>query len=115
MKKIIQSSLVLGILFMLSSFSHISEGDVIGTYGVSKSDPSGIELIINENNRFAYKDFSNPSKQIAVTGTWEFKNGHILLTTDNSEIDFHNKWKIVQDGTVAKSRKGVSFYTLIKK
>ena len=74
-----------------------------------------IELTLNKDKTFTYQDLSNSSKQINVRGNWEVKNNTIFLKNAESAFPFHHKWKITQKGTVAKSRKGMSFYTLHKK
>lgn len=101
-------------LLTLVSFTAEPAQPYIGTYGVSQDDPSAIQLTLREDATFAYQDFSNPAQPIDVTGSWEVKNKHILLTSTDSDRSFHTKWKIVKDGMVAKSRKGITFYTLAK-
>jgi hypothetical protein len=115
MKKIIQTTFITGVLLTLFSFTIKSEFNFAGTYGVTANDPSAIELKLNEDKSFTFKDFSNPEKQIDVKGNWEIKNNQVHLKNYNSEFSFHTKWKILNDGTVAKSRKGLTFYTLCKK
>ena len=116
MKKIIQTSVIAIILLTLFSFvPRITELDFTGSYGVADNDPARIELILNSDNTFIYKDLSNSAKQINVKGNWKMKNNKIFLISPNSEFSFHTKWKISKDGLVAKSRKGITFYTLTKK
>ena len=102
-------------LITLQSFTTSFDSNLIGTYGVSKNDPSKIQLVLSENNTFTYQDFSNPNKKINVSGTWTIKRNHVVLTATNSETAFHNKWKIDSTGKVATSRKGLTFYSLAKK
>ena len=115
MKRIIQTPLIIIIFLILSSFTRVTELDCVGTYGVSENDPARIELTLNKNKIFAYQDLSNPAKQINVTGNWEVNKKKILLKNYDSEFFFHTKWKIAEDGMVAKSRNGMTFYRLIKK
>lgn len=115
MKRIIQTSLIAGALLTLFSFTNSAELDFAGTYGVSVKDRVEIELQLNEDKTFAYKDLSNPSKPINVKGDWTVKNNTILLQNYDSEFSFHLKWKIVKDGMVAKSRNGLAFYSLSRK
>lgn len=115
MRKIIQAPFIVIILLTLFSFTGITELDFVGTYGVSENDPARIELTLNKDKTFTYKDLSNPAKPIDVKGNWSVKNNEILLKNYDSEFSFHTKWKIMKDGMVAKSRKGMTFYTLIKK
>jgi hypothetical protein len=115
MKSILQTSLFAAILLTLSSFVNHKTADFIGVYGVSENDLSGIELTLNGDRTFTYKDFSNPSKKIDTHGNWELKNNHIRLVNFTSEYSFHSKWKIIKEGMAAKSRKGLTFYTLSKK
>ena len=115
MKNTIQIAFIAALLFILSSFINSTSSGFTRVYGVSENDPSAIELTLNEDKTFTYKDFSNPSKKIDVKGNWELKNKHIHLVNYNSEYSFHAKWKIVKDGMVAKSRKGMTFYSLERK
>lgn len=114
MKKLIQTTFITGVLFALFAFSFPSASIFVGTYGVSANDPAVIELKLNEDMTFTFKDLSNPAKQIDTKGQWEIKNDVILLKKHDSEFPFHTKWKIMNDGKVAKSRKGLTFYTLSK-
>ncbi len=115
MKKLIKTSFIIGALFTMLSFASVSESDFTGVYGVSENDPTNIELVLNKDQTFTYKDFSNLTKKIDVTGNWELKNKHIVLKNYTSEFSFHTKWKITKEGMIAKSRKGITFYTLVKK
>lgn len=113
--KIIKTSFFTGVLLMLFSFTNTSEENFSGTYGVSENDPVIIELILNENKTFTYKDFSNSTQKIDVKGDWEVENNQVVLKNYDTKNSIHSKWKIVKDGMVAKSRKGLTFYTLVKK
>lgn len=103
------------LLFVLMSFSMVSStSNFVGTYGVTPDNPNVIELTLKEDFSFTYKDFTNPQKKIDTQGKWTVKNGVVLLKPQSSAFSFHHKWKINEDGTVAKSRKGMTFYTLMK-
>tara|TARA_R110002049_G_scaffold219020_1_gene390738 strand:+ start:591 stop:938 length:348 start_codon:yes stop_codon:yes gene_type:complete len=112
MKTSIQLSLVLLIFSLCSAFTNLKNDGLNVTYGVSKSDPSQIELKLNADYTFTYQDFSNTAQKIAVNGTYQIKNHQIQLISKDKEINYHNKWKISNDHKTAKSRKGLSFYTL---
>jgi hypothetical protein len=114
MKKLIKTPFIVILLLTLFSFTRITELDFVGTYGASENDPARIELRLNKDKTFTYKDLSNPDKQIDVKGNWEAKNNEILLKNYDLEFSFHTKWKISEDGMIAKSRKGMTFYTLGK-
>jgi hypothetical protein len=113
MKHVLNVSLIL-VIFASLSFTKASGGYLTGIYGVSKNDPSKIELTLNDDHTFRYQDFSNPAKRIDVSGKWELKGKFVILKNTTVSGSFHNKWKISQDGVVAKSRKGMTFYTLNK-
>jgi uncharacterized protein (DUF2147 family) len=114
MQKVIKSISVAAFLLVLMSLTKAPNANFIGTYGVSDSNPNKIELTLNADHTFTYKDFSNAEKQIDVQGNWEAKNDVVTLTNYTSDFSFHNKWKIKMEGKVAKSRKGMTFYTLVK-
>ena len=114
MQKLIKTLSFTAFLFVFMSFTKAPNADFIGTYGVSDSNPNKIELTLNADQTFSYKDFSNAEKQIDVQGNWELKNNVVTLKNYTSDFSFHHKWKIKMDGKVAKSRKGMTFYTLVK-
>lgn len=112
MKKILQT-IVLA-LFVAVSFGFTSPAgnglDV--SYGVSADDPSHISLRLHEDFTFEYQDLSDTQQKIIIEGTYELKNNRVTLEALDSSISFHDTWKISEDGTAARSRKGLTFYTL---
>jgi hypothetical protein len=115
MTKLLKISLVSLMLLASASFTAEVKNTFVGTYGVSNSDQSGIELVINKNHTFSYKDFSNPKDKINTTGVWKVSKGFVVLTSTASTGSFHRKWKFSADGKKAKSRKGMTYYTLCKR
>lgn len=101
-------------IILLSSFTDKNSNDLIGTYGVSASDPSQIRLTINSDNTFYYQDFSIPDKKIVINGIWTLKGKKVFLQDNSSNEQFHNVWTILENGQVATSRKGLTFYRLCK-
>ena len=97
------------------SFVNISTESIAGTYGVCGTNQSTVELKLNADNTFHYIDNSNLKKKINVTGKWSMKKNRIALHGDNAEINFHNNWKIDNQGIAAMSRKGLAFYRLVNK
>lgn len=114
MNCILKISLSLLIAITLFSFTTLDKGEIVGVYGVCESNPSAIQLTLNDDQTFTYRDHSNSNKPIDVHGNWELKNNHVILTNYTTDYSFHTKWKIDQNGTVAKSRKGMTWYTLGK-
>lgn len=115
MKKLISPAVALLLIISTFGFKATNSTELTGTYGVSDTDPSQIELVLNEDHSYTYQDFSNSAKKIEVSGEWELKNKNTILLKSDSELSFHNKWKIVDEGKTAKSRNGLCFYTLGKK
>ena len=115
MKKTTQTSLIIILILTLCSFTQVAELDYTGAYGVSENDPSRIELRLNKDKTFTYQDLSNSAKPINIKGNWEMQHNKVILKNYESEFDFHTKWKITNEGKVAKSRKGLTFYSLVKK
>ncbi|MBK8487715.1 MAG: hypothetical protein IPL48_08000 [Bacteroidetes bacterium] len=114
MTKSIKVLTVIATILIMSSFANKSSEMFIGTYGVSDSDPSQIKLTINSDNTFYYQDFSIPGEETNITGNWILEGKKVLLKDNNSNDKFHNVWTFIDNGTVAKSRKGLSFYRLYK-
>jgi hypothetical protein len=102
------------IIIFLSSFTGNNSNAFIGTYGVSASDPSQIKLTINSDNTFYYQDFSISDKKIIIKGNWTLIGKKVFLKDTSSNKTFHNVWTILENGHVAKSRKGLTFYRLCK-
>lgn len=98
----------------MCSFSGKNATGFIGTYGVSPSDPAQIKLIINSDHTFYYQDFSVSDKKIKVKGNWTLKGRKVILKDENSQNGFHSVWTFLDNGQVAKSRKGLCFYRLCK-
>lgn len=94
--------------FVLFSFL-ITENQIIGTYGVSD-----IQLTIYSNNTFLFKDFTNSVKKFEKKGTWKMKGKKMILKSNSEKDKFHNIWTFHQNGQVAKSHKGLTFYRLCK-
>jgi hypothetical protein len=105
---------VLMTIIFLSSFTNKNPNEFIGTYGVTESDPSQIKLTIRADNTFYYQDFSIPAKKIVIKGNWILKGKKVFLKDKSFYKNFHNVWTILENGKVAKSRNGLSFYKLHK-
>lgn len=101
-------------IVVLSSFSGRDDEEFIGTYGVSETDPSRIELTLNTDHTFLFEDHSNPENKINVNGEWMAKGNKVILSGNNSTVKFHDTWTFTEQGQVAKSRKGLTFYRLCK-
>lgn len=110
------TKIFLAILFLTLTvaFTVKPNSGFIGIYGVSENDPSQIKLTVNSDNTFSFQDFSNPDAKIDVNGKWELKKNTIWLISDSSNTSFHNKWRFTKSGQVAKSRKGMTFYSLLR-
>ena len=115
MKKQITLLLSIIVLSTIMAFTYSTTPDFTGTFGVSDNDPCNIELKINNDNTFSFIDYSSKNKKINTTGNWELKNKYIVLISSTPSLKFHNKWKISKNGTIAKSRKGMTYYTLLRK
>ena len=102
------------IILALLSFNSSESSKFLGTYGVSKDDPSGIKLKLNEDHTFHYTDYSNIAKAINATGKWEMVDRTVYLKGFKSNHSFHTKWKMSKNGKIATSRLGISFYALKK-
>jgi hypothetical protein len=101
-------------IIVMSSFTNKNPGDFFGTYGVSASDPAHIILTMNADHTFYYQDYSAPGKKIDVKGNWTMRGQRVILQNDHSGVKFHDVWSFDENGQVAKSRKGLSFYRLCK-
>lgn len=114
MTKAIKLFTALAAIIVLYSFTNKHTNGFIGTYGVSDSDPSEIKLTINPDHTFYYQDFSNSTNKIKMNGTWTLKKKKLILNSTTSGTKFHNVWTIDENGQVAKSRKGLTFYRLCR-
>jgi hypothetical protein len=114
MKNAIKLLTILTLIISLSSFTGMDSTDYSGTYGVSSSDPSQIKLIIHADHSFYYQDLSIPAKKIVVNGSWTQTGKKLILHANGSEQKIHNVWTFEENGNVANSRKGLTFYRLAK-
>ena len=105
-------TLIIGASLILTAFTQPINSDTI--FGVSGENPNHIVLTLKSDHTFTYTDYSNPSKRIDTQGDWIEKKGKIVLFNYESEFEFHDQWKIVKNGSFAKSRKGMLFYTLCR-
>lgn len=105
-------------LFLISvvfiSFQTDLSPNFIGKYAVSDDNPSQLELILNADQTFSFQDYSDSDNKISVQGNWRQKGSGIILTGNKRGVVFHNVWKFEQNGQVAKSRKGMTFYRLCR-
>jgi hypothetical protein len=101
-------------MILMSSFTNNKYNEFTGTYGVSSSDPAQIKLIINSDHTFYYQDFSHPGKKIVIHGNWITRGKKVILKDNASGKHFHKVWTFVENGQIARSRKGLCFYRLCK-
>ena len=107
-------TIISGMITVIFLFSfQPSESTVDGIYGVC-SDSGTVELQLNPDGTYHYMDRSDSKALVDVQGTWVANNKKIYLK-NNDHLQFHRKWHISSDGNVAKSRKGMAFYRLVKK
>ncbi len=114
MKKINRTLIALLALTLSFAFSNPANDGLDVVYGVSNSDPSQIKLTLKPDFTFEYQDFSVAENKINVHGTYLVKNNKVQLLSNKGEGKFHSNWRITEKGTAAKSRKGLTFYTLRK-
>ncbi len=105
---------LLAAFFLLSAFNYKDGQPILGSYGVSTNDPAQIKLTLKEDGSFTYQDLSNPKQKILVNGTYTQKGNKVILKSTENTVSFHHIWTIKQDGSTAKSRKGLCFYKLCK-
>ena len=113
MKRLLKTTLFAALIFMGFAFSPVISTSVVGVYGVCDDNPSNVRLELKSDNTFEYFDNSVTPK-VNVTGKWEFTKEDVVLLSSNQGATFHTKWKISENREVAKSRKGMTFYTLRK-
>ena len=86
----------LPLLILLCSFAGFSaetnnDNPHAGTYGVTKANPTQIELVLLDDYKFRYTDLSNPKKPIEVSGTYAVKGNKVQLKDFESDYNFHKK------------------------
>ena len=112
MKNVLKFSMAAFAIALSVAFTNKGNEGIEITYGVSENDPSQIELQLNSNFEFTYQDFSDPNQKIKTAGTYTLDKNTVVLSAKNDVIKFHDKWKLSDDKKTAKSRKGMTFYTL---
>jgi len=114
MKTTFKTLAALALIFSLASFKDKGKREFIGTFGVAASDPAQIKLTINSDQTFYYQDFSDPNKKDVIQGTWTADGDKLKLKSNDADQNFRSIWTITENGDVAKSRKGLSYYRLCK-
>ncbi len=114
MKKSIRIPLLLIFVLSLFAFTADETKEFVGTYGVSAGNPSQIRLTLNADHSFYFQDLSVAAKKIVVNGTWKIKNSRVILHSNDNNKKFHRIWTFTNKGKVARSRKGLCFYRLLK-
>jgi hypothetical protein len=114
MKNVLKFSMAAFAIALSVAFTNPSNEGLDITYGVSENDPSQIELQLNSNFEFTYQDFSDPNQKIKTAGTYTLDKNTVVLSSRSDVSKFHDKWKLSDDKKTAKSRKGLTFYTLMQ-
>lgn len=112
MNKISLSFLLLLFILFQFSFKAESKKGLNTTYGICEVEESVIELDLNEDFSFSYRDVSNATKPILVRGNYKRLGNKIILNSEIKGIKFHRLWKLSDDLKVVRSRKALAFYTL---
>lgn len=102
----------MGCFFICTAFSLYESEGINRVYGVSSDNPNRIELKLNADYTFTYHDHSSKNNKIDMRGVYEYKNGRVFLIPTQKDITFHTQWHFSVDGEIAKSRKGLCWYTL---
>ncbi|MCT4625118.1 MAG: hypothetical protein N4A46_15950 [Schleiferiaceae bacterium] len=103
------STLALLILFLTAFKVNRTDNDFIGTYGTKAH--KGIVLKVNANHTFNYQDFSDPKREISLTGDWMVHKNKLHLNNDGPKTKFFDKWTIDDKGCI-QSKKGMMFYRI---
>ncbi|MBK9014448.1 MAG: hypothetical protein IPM82_10365 [Saprospiraceae bacterium] len=92
----------------------ILETKIYGTCGCGNNVEADlkIELTINPDHSFHYRNVSNPSKKVDVKGHWSMNSNMVVLKGDDAESTFHNEWKFDKNQLCIQSRKGLYFIRL---
>lgn len=102
------------IAWALLAFMPIETPSFVGVYGSSDSDPVQIRLTIHADHTYSFQDYSNPKRKINSSGSWSEKGNKVHLVDATAKTRFHRIWTFHNEGKQAKSRKGMSFYTLCR-
>lgn len=106
-------------LCLIASISQAQQATMDGKYGVcamegEQSRVISIQLILNQDNTFAYIDNTNADDKINVTGKWTIFEGDVYLSDFPSEVRIPKIWKAEKEQSALKSRKGTAFYRLCR-
>lgn len=114
MKTILNTLIYACSLFVLSAFTEPAQPHFVGSYGVCATDPAQIKLCIKADQTYTYQDLSVPGKAVKVSGRWTMRGKKIHLEDSTSQYGFHSVWSFDEAGKVARSRKGLLYYRLVK-
>lgn len=101
------------VLPLLYSFTLAKQDSYVGTYS-AVSNHNTIELVVDANQTYSYTQKLCSGKDLQLSGVWTWKNKAIILLQNDKSIRFHKVWRFSKDGSVARSRSGMLFYTLRK-
>lgn len=103
------------LLFVLATSARPTEksNGLEVVYGICGIETPLVQLVLHADMTYEFIDHSHPSNKINSSGTYSKKNNRVMLNSSDPEIRFHKRWKITKKGK-AKSRIGMSFYTLAK-
>ncbi|RYM32160.1 hypothetical protein ERX46_15880 [Brumimicrobium glaciale] len=108
--KIITSLVGLLMISTLSIAQTESKDNLNGTYGEAFIH----QLILNEDQTFHYIRVIN-DKKTDVTGKWSVIDEEINLIDSSNDKKVLTKWKVKNNTSCLKSKKGLATYTLCKK
>ena len=110
----IKIALVLISSLFLFAYSSPTDKGIEAIYGITSHSDSPILLTLHDDFTFSYRDLSNPNRLLRVSGTYTKTRNKIEFQVPSNSKKFHSKWRIIEGGNAAKSRSGLSFYTLRK-
>lgn len=102
-------------LFTLPHLAFTPNEGLSVSYGVSSSNPAQILLELHDDLSFTYQDLSVAERPVRVEGVYTLRGKRIVLEAHDTQIRFHDHWRMTDEGNAIKSRLGMNFYTLRKK
>lgn len=115
MKSILRLIPILLLSIFLFAFTGGKDEGIENTFGVCHTDNCPIKLNLHKDFTFTYQDLSVSDRPIKVQGHYTLKGRKVILEANDHDMRFHSKWKISEDGTTARARKGLCFYILRSK
>jgi hypothetical protein len=116
--KLFKTMNLLAIVLMFISFKNTPspiEELIVGEYGICAHDnttESSINLKLQSNHTFTYREVISSNETISSAGNWSLKNNSLVLNNIGTSVKMPLVWHADSNASFLKARKGLKFYRI---